>query len=258
MSTSLRNHLALIAATLLLTVTLALALPDLTREAIVVPIWYVIWIGQLLFHAIPQAILWALLFTIALVVAVRSLLKRPQFEEKPEIEPISTGQVHVLLRWIQSQEERDYFKHCLAQHLGRLTLETLAYRKRLTLREIRPLMGSLDAPPEIRAYLQAGLTLMPPRPGNLFSRLLHRLGWRRVTSPLDLHPEIVVQFVERQLGIMHHMEAATQAVIASRSPEQSEGEAKQSPSRKEEIASSQEALLAMTRADQLLEAQRDD
>ena len=48
----------------------------------------------------------------------------------------------------------------------------------------------------------------------------------------------------------------TQAVIASRSPECSEGAAKQSPSRKEEIASSQKpvlseaegTLLAMTRA----------
>lgn len=206
MSTPLRNRLALIAATLLLTVILALSLPDLTREAIVVPIWYVIWIGQLLFHAIPQAILWALLFTIALVVAVRSLLKRPQFEEKPEIEPISTGQVHALLRWIQSQEG-DYFKHRLAQHLGGLTLETLAHQRRLTLREMRPLMGSLDAPPEIRAYLQAGLTPMLPRPGGLLSRLLHGLGLRRTTSPLDLHPETVVQFVERQLGVTHHMEA---------------------------------------------------
>jgi len=254
MSTPLRNRLALIAATLLLTVILALALPDLTREAVIVPIWYVIWIGQLLFHAIPQAILWALLFTIALVVAVRSLLKRPPLEEKPEIEPISTGQVHALLRWIQSQEG-DYFKHCLAQHLGRLTLETLAHQRRLTLMEIRPLMGSLDASPEIRAYLQAGLTPMPPRPGSFLSRLLHGLGLRRATSPLDLHPEIVVQFVEHQLGVTHQVEATTQAVIASRSPEQSEGAAKQSPSRKEEIASSQETLLAMT---QLLETQHDD
>lgn len=207
MSTPLRNYLALIAATLLLTVILALALSDLTQEAVAGPIWYVIWIGQLLFHAIPQAILWALLFAIALVVAVRSLLKRPQFEEEPEIEPIYTGQVRVLLRWIQYQEERDYFKQRLAQHLGRLTLETLAYRKRLTLREVRRHLGSLDAPPEIRAYLQAGLTPMLPRPGSLLSRLLHGLGLRRATSPLDLHPEIVVQFVERQLGVTHQMEA---------------------------------------------------
>jgi hypothetical protein len=218
MSTPLRNRLALIAATLLLTVILALALPDLTREAIVVPIWYAIWIGQLLFHAIPQAILWALLFTIALVVAVRSLLKRSQFEEEPEIEPICTGQVHVLLRWIQSQEG-DYFKHCLAQHLGRLTLETLAYRERLTLMEIRPLMRSLDAPPEVRAYLQAGLTPLPSRPGGLLSRLLHGLGLRRATSPLDLHPEVVVQFVERQLGVTHHMEATDQTSEVSETSE---------------------------------------
>jgi hypothetical protein len=205
MSTLLRNHLALIAATLLLTVTLALALPDLTQEAVVVPIWYVIWIGQLLFHAIPQSLLWALLFAIALVVAVRSLLKHPQFEEKPEIEPIYTGQVRVLLRWIQHHEERDYFKQRLAQHLGRLTLETLAHQRRLTLGEIRWHLGSLDAPPEIQAYLEAGLTPMPPRPDGLLSRLLHGLGLRRVTSPLDLDPEIVVQFAERQLGTTHQM-----------------------------------------------------
>jgi len=211
MSTSLRNRLALIAATLLLTAILALALPDLTREAIVVPIWYVIWMGQLLFRAIPQALLWALLFTIALVVAVRSLRKRPQFEEKPEIEPIYTGQVHVLLRWIQHREKRGYCKHRLAQHLGRLTLETLAHQRQLTSGEIKWHLGSLDAPPEVRAYLQAGLTPTPSRPGGRLSRLLDRLGWRRATSPLDLDPEIVVQFVERQLGVTHHYRGPTSA-----------------------------------------------
>jgi hypothetical protein len=219
MGTPLRNRLALIATTLLLTVILALALPDLTREAIVVPIWYVIWMGQLLFRAIPQALLWALLFTIALVVAVRSLRKRSQFEEKPEIEPIYTGQVRVLLRWIQHQGERDYFKQRLAQHLGRLTLETLAHQRRLTSGEIRRHLGSLDAPPEILAYLQAGLTPTPSRRGSLLSRLLHRLRWRRATSPLDLHPEIVVQFVERQLGVSHHVEATDQTSEVSETSE---------------------------------------
>jgi hypothetical protein len=206
MSPALRNRLALIAATLLLTAILALALPDLTQEAIAVPIWYVIWVGQLLFRAIPQPLLWALFLAIALVVAVRSLLKRPPFKGESKVEPFHTGQVQVLLRWIQYQEKADYFKRRLAQHLGKLTLETLAHQRRLTLREIRQHLGGLDAPPEVRAYLQAGLTPTPSRPISLFSRLLYILRWRRAASPLDLDSEIVVQFVERQLGITHQME----------------------------------------------------
>jgi len=201
-----RNYLALIAATVLLTAILALALFDLTQEAVAVPIWYVIWLGQLLFQAIPQSLLWALFLTVALVVAVRSLLKRPQPEEESAIEPIHSGQVRVLVSWIQHQEESDYFKRRLAQHLGNLTLEALAYQRRLTLRESRQHLRSLDAPPEIRAYLQAGLTPTPSRPISLASRLLHSLGLRRTTSPLDLDPEIVVQFVERQLGATHRTE----------------------------------------------------
>jgi len=206
MSPALRNRLALIAATLLLTAILALALSDLTQEAVAVPIWYVIWIGQLLFNAIPQSLLWALFLTVALVIAVRSLLKRPQSKEEPAIEPIHTGQVQVLLSWIQRQEESDYFKQRLAQHLGKLALEALAYQRRLTLSELRQHLRSLDAPPEIRAYLQAGLAPTPSRPISLASRLLHSLGLRRTTSPLDLDPEIVVQFVERQLGATHQTE----------------------------------------------------
>ena len=76
-------------------------------------------------------------------------------------------------------------------------------------------------------------------------------------------PSVSVYYVgyDLQHGYVHNWLVAgpqaipVQAVIASRSPdpEQSEGEgaAKQSPSRKEEIASSQKTLLAMTRAEQL-------
>jgi hypothetical protein len=71
-------------------------------------------------------------------------------------------------------------------------------------------------------------------------------------------PSVSVYYADYDLrhGYVHNwlvagpQAIAVQAVIASRSPEQSEGAAKQPPSRKEEIASSQKTLLAMTRAEQ--------
>jgi hypothetical protein len=80
-------------------------------------------------------------------------------------------------------------------------------------------------------------------------------------------PSVSIYYVgyDLQNGYIHNWLVAgpqaipVQTVIASRSPEQSEGAAKQSPSRKDEIASSQKpvlseaegTLLAMTRAEQL-------
>lgn len=201
-----RERLLIGIAVAALTITLAVLLVDLAREAVAIPVWYLIFVGNLVLGFLPQPLLWSLFLAIVLLIAVKSLTRRRKHAAKGrrKIEVIYPGRVRALLRWIQNADEGVYFKQRLAQHLGKLAVETQAYRERLAPGSIKQRLDNLDAPPEIQAYLQAGLTpFVQPSTGPL--ALFKR--WLRPdtsTSPLDLDPERAVQFLEHQLEATHH------------------------------------------------------
>lgn len=206
----LRERLILGAAVAALTITLAVLLVGVAREAVAVPVWYVIFVGNLVLGFFPQSLLWSLLLAAVLLIAAKSLVRRrgQAAGGGRRLDVAYPGRVRALLRWIQNANEGVYFKQRLAQHLGRLIVEAQAYRERLAPGSIKQRLDSLDAPPEIRAYLQAGLTpFAQPSTGplSLLRRLFKR--WLRPdtpTSPLDLDPERAVQFLEHQLEAAQH------------------------------------------------------
>ena len=208
----MRRRLVLIGLVLLLAIPLALVLGGFARTAVVVPILYILWLGDLVLKSIPQVLFWALLLSIALLVSMRSLVKsqsaRPPVHEVALDHP---GQVEVWAKRIDAMTRGGYYEQLLAQHLGGLFLAALAYRERISRREVRQRLeaGELDVPSEIQAYLQAGLGWESPRPLGLFARLMRRLRSDAHTSPLDLDPERVVGFLERRLDIAHHSSLVT-------------------------------------------------
>ncbi len=199
----MRTRLLLLGLVLLLAIPLVLVLGDFARKAIAVPLLYILWIGRLLLNSIPQLPFWALLLAVALVVAGASLVGRKKPKRKASKEETDyEGRVRVLTRWIHhAAEGGDYSKWRLAQCLGQLTQEGLACRGRLDPEQVKDHLqsGEVNAPPEIQAYLQAGLAPMSYRPAGLFSRLSHRLRLSAQTFPIDLDPERAVQFLEDQL-----------------------------------------------------------
>jgi hypothetical protein len=198
----MRKRLLPVGIVLLLAVPLVLVLRDLAREVIVVPLLHLLWVGDLYFQSIPQALFWALFSMVALIIAARSLVrdKKPA-RKKRQTETVGEGQVQVLTRWIRYAAQGGYSKWWLAQHLGELTCEVLAYRERITPGQMREQLrdGDLDAPPEVRAFLQAGLTLTFSRSVSLFSRLRRRLRSSVQTSAPDADLERVVQYLEDRL-----------------------------------------------------------
>jgi hypothetical protein len=202
----LRRRLVLLGLVLLMAAPLVLVLRDFAREAIVVPLLYVLWLGRLLFRSIPQPLLWSLFLTLVLLVAARSLGGR----EGPargmrEAQAESPGRVRVWARRIQLADRGDYSRWRLAHYLRTLILDVLAHRERLTPEQLRRRLetGEVHAPPAVQAYLQAGLMPMPSGPLGLFSRLRHRLRSRARPSPLDSGLESAVQFLENQLEVSH-------------------------------------------------------
>ena len=202
-STGVRNRLLFLGLVLLVAIPLALVLRDVVRQVLVVPLLYLLWLGSLLFHAVPQVFFWALLLAITLFLAVRSLTRRgrPPRETRDE-KPGYPGQVQVWTQRVYLMERGDYSGWYVAQRLRRLILEVLAHHERLSIEQIKQHLktGELDASPQVRACLQAGLA--PAfRSRGLFSRLWHRLRLS-VRAPLpDLDLEGVVQFLENQLKI---------------------------------------------------------
>jgi hypothetical protein len=202
----MRRRLVLLGLVLLMAAPLVLVLRDFAREAIVVPLLYVLWLGRLLFRSIPQPLLWSLFLTLALLVVARSLGGR----EGPargmrEAQAESPGRVRVWARRIQLADRGDYSRWRLAHYLRTLILDVLAHRERLTPEQLRRRLetGEVHAPPAVQAYLQAGLMPMPSGPLGLLSRLRQQFRSRAQVSLLDPSLESAVQFLENQLEVSH-------------------------------------------------------
>jgi len=193
------KRLLLAGLTLIVVIALAVLFKDTVRRILVEPVMYLAWLLRLGFESLPQVFLWIALALIGLLVAGTSLIgivQRPP--RAASIERNFADPVETLARWIDHAARGYYFKWRLAQHLSALGLEALAQRRHISVEEARRQLeaGQLDVPPDIRAYLLAGLasdwySVRPgPRP---------RLRAAARSSPLDLAPEAIVQFLETQL-----------------------------------------------------------
>jgi hypothetical protein len=58
---------------LLLAILLILLVLNQRRETIATGLWYVIWLGNLLYKAVPQGAYWVLFLLVALVITATSL-----------------------------------------------------------------------------------------------------------------------------------------------------------------------------------------
>jgi hypothetical protein len=206
-SVSTKTWLVLLALVLFLTVLLTLLFRTIARDLIVGPLLYALWVGGLALGVVPQILFWVLLLLIGLLVAVHSLTERKrQLQSTEEVKAAYRGRVRTLLRWVQHASQSAYFKGRLARRLTTLAIETEAYRKKHVPGQPRPeYLGSqlegLDVPPEVRAYLQAGMMPMSASTLTPVSRFVRRLRFREPAPFLDPDLEAVVQFLEDQLEV---------------------------------------------------------
>jgi hypothetical protein len=84
-----------------------------------------------------------------------------------------------------------------------LVLEAIAHEQRLTPDEVgrRLDSGGLDAPPEVLAYLHAGLAPIYSRSSSVFWRLRDRLASGVKSTEIDPDLLRVVEFLEDQFEI---------------------------------------------------------
>jgi hypothetical protein len=199
-----RPWLWLLALVLLLTALLAFLLRDFARDWVALPLARALQLGNLLLGAVPQIIFWALMLAIGLSVAARSLMEhRTRSQNVERARAAYRGQVWTLLRWVQCEPESAYFRQRLAYRLARLATELQACRQKRVPAQFGQRLDGLDAPPEVRAYLQAG---MAPPSSSTLSPILRFARWlrpRRTASSFDSALERVVQFLEDQVEVHH-------------------------------------------------------
>lgn len=199
--TRTRNRLLLLGLVLLLTIPLTLALRDVVREGVLIPLLYVVWFGSLAFNAVPQVFFWAILLIVVLVLAVTSLVRRKQpVQGEHRVNPGNPGQVHVWARRIHLMERGDFSRWYVAQHLRRLILDVLAYHERLDFEQVKRYLrtGDLEVSLEVGVCLQVGLAPEYSKSRGILFRLWRRLRPSTQASP-DLDLESVVQFLEDRL-----------------------------------------------------------
>lgn len=151
----------LIAAVMLISVgVLTLALRDVVRESVVIPLAYAVWLADLLLKSLPQSLFLAVLVLVSAVVVLRGLLYTPP-----------------LPRQFMPRQDRSGFRSRLDFWTRRLNaLDASPFAQEQSAQEMRNLVlralaDQLD-PDEVAAAVRNGALAVPPEVGALL------LNWR--------------------------------------------------------------------------------
>ena len=180
----------------LLILALTIYLMDFVKEWIAIPILSVI----RMIENLRQDVVWFLFIGLIIYFAYKNLLRwRISWTEKRYPGKYKREQIDYLTDLIRNSHTSDFFRERLVRYLSELTIEILAYRERLTPKEIREHLfsGSLFLPKDISEFLQAALEAQNKVPMNRKKR--GRLTDRY--SSLKLDPLRVVEYLESQLNL---------------------------------------------------------
>jgi hypothetical protein len=158
-----------------------------------------------LYGVLPSAVLWlglvlVLYFMMAmgwLALALRRDWRAP-WGARPGLAE-SEGRVAVLTRWIRRRQRGAYSRHYVKQRVSELGVEKLAQAHRASPAQIKAALeaGALGLPPEINAYLLAGLSPWPAEPLTGSRDLAAWLGLKRPAARRDAwETERVLDYLE--------------------------------------------------------------
>jgi hypothetical protein len=201
----MRTRVALAATIALVTLALAVVLRDQVREVIVLPMVRFAWLLGLYVRIVPQWALWAVFLTVALFIAIGSVLQpvggaRRRRAELPLEHP---GPIKSEMRWIRLAQRGSYGRWRLAQRLAELVAQARAHTTRTPLARVKRQLarGRLGAPDEIAAYVEAGLN---PPPSRTTWLALNQLGRQQAQRPaLHIDPNRVIAYIEDEIEGNH-------------------------------------------------------
>ncbi len=160
------------------------------------PALYLWWLAGVIYSGLPQGLLWLLFMFIASRFALQTLLRSQNKSEKlPDERTSSRGSVETWARAFHSAADGKYSRWRLARLLADQAIALIAFSGEDEPLNIRSRLASqeVEMPPDISAYFAAGLSGVP-----VASRKRKFLIGSResYTTPLDLEPEIVINYLE--------------------------------------------------------------
>ena len=159
------------------------------RDAIVIPAEYLFWLAGLAISVVPQYIFLAILVSMSILLALRSLLvenKRPPVSNPPVPARTRSERVAFWTYQLGMAGRGGYSRFRFAEVFGKLILDVLTYNGQIEPDNDTGFAGNLDegnldVPPEIRKFLKMRLAQITEiRSPGIFARLRNGIGrWLR-------------------------------------------------------------------------------
>jgi hypothetical protein len=172
-----------------------LFLRETVREAVVVPVLYLAWLGNLVFRSIHQAIFWAAFFLLALILLATSLWRRAGREQLVARAPgrrQKSGRVATWAALVARTADESRTDLFALRAFRRLITTVWAYQENVSPSEIEADVrsGALTPPAEWQFYFQSGARPEAMR-SSVLRRTLRRLVsmFRARESRAGLSPE---------------------------------------------------------------------
>lgn len=176
---------------------LAFAMQGVVERMVLRPLMYLWWIGVIYYHAVPQLLWWILIAAFALWLILGTLMPGQKLRPRKADPPIfGRGQVESLALWLTKVQRGSYFKWLVAQRLGKLARDLIAFQTRRDPPSARDALRSVywNPPEDVVAYLESGLT------GSFADYPQPRWPFESATAtPLDLNPQEALDFIESNL-----------------------------------------------------------
>jgi len=189
---------------------LTLAFWNFLRETIVIPIYYLIWLGGLILNSIPQEVFLAFLVMISLVIGINTLNKVQLRESrsKAEIKPQEEASRY---RYWMNFYAHSYSRPQFVHEVRKLILSILSYQEGFDPLETEQkiLKDEIKVPVLVKKLVQKRELVVSQQPRKQLTdwrqwfRVFTRKKELTADSLMNQEIEEVINFIESQLEIHH-------------------------------------------------------
>ncbi len=200
-------------AILVLFGSLAVFFWDFVRDTVVLPLYYVVWVGGLVLNGIPQQAFLALIVVVSLWIALDVLLRAqgaPLADQRDSRLPRGTSRYR---EWIKRSgpSSGELAHRTLAGEVRQLILSVLVFQEGLDLAQAERSVAdrSLVIPERIRSLIVSKQFQPREANPNRMSRVIRRVrGWLDKPIPsdaalVDEQIDEILQFLESRLEMTH-------------------------------------------------------
>jgi hypothetical protein len=179
---------------LVIAAALAFAMRETIERTVIQPLAYFWWVLGIYYDSFPQAVLWIILVGVIILIEIGSFSAEGSTSDgKRDVRKPVQGPTESLAGWFLRVPDGLYFKWLIAQRLGKLSRELIAFNARQAAPSAHEALGGAGWEPsdEVAAYLESGLN------GSFADYPRPRWSFQRPRpTPLDLDPETAIDYIE--------------------------------------------------------------